>query len=276
MQALSLFSIDPSTGLLSGPLAQPPAELAPELQAQSDRAMLRLRQQRMQEATDMQRGALGLMQSYRPGGGAALEAGVYDRTAASLRAEAAAYTPPDLLFPYREAKASEARSDAKKQANLELLVNAGAGLAQTATSAFADSLGGLGVPGGTMSVGELPVGEGVMPAGTPPAQPGPGQPPQPGAEAPAQPGGGPAAQPESGPAGQPGGMPAGQAAASYAPGSDGNFSSNAFAMGAAAGISNPVMQTLNNTLMNNIMSAIMRADPFYAGFSRSVNNLLLN
>ena len=188
MQALSLFSIDPSTGLLSGPLAQPPAELAPELQAQSDRAMLRLRQQRMQEATDMQRGALGLMQSYRPGGGAALEAGVYDRTAASLRAEAAAYTPPDLLFPYREAKASEARSDAKKQANLELLVNAGAGLAQTATSAFADSLGGLGVPGGTVPIGELPVGEGVMPAGAPPAQPGPGQPAQPGTEAPAQPG----------------------------------------------------------------------------------------
>jgi hypothetical protein len=260
------YGIDPRTGLQYGPSAMVGADFAPELQAQADRANLLLRQQHLADATRMQMGALGLLQSYRPGGGAALEAGVYDRAAESLRQEAAGFTPPDLMFPYREAKASEARSDAKKQATRELVTNAVLGVAGAASSFF----GGGGGMGAQLE-----------------EEPGTSQRPTPGQPAPGQPAGAPGALPArlQGSQGQQaqGQQAQGQqfAAAqagvgSFPPaaGSDGNFGVGAFATASAQTYTGGPQQMAMGALMNNMVSQMVSADPFYPAFGVAVNGLL--
>jgi len=251
------YGIDPRTGLQYGPSAMPSAELAPELQAQADRANLLLRQQRMRDATRMQMGALGLMQSYRPGGGAALEAGVYDRAAASIRQEAAAFTPPDLMFPYREAKASEARSDAKKQANRELLTNAAIGGYSAASDFMSGALGAQVEP------------ESGAGGAAPPQRQHQVLPAQPVAQQQQQ-------QQQQGQQGSMQPLPA-QAQGpqpTYTAGSDGNFAVGAFATAAAQGYMNAAQQIGMSTVMNTMLSQMISADPFYPAFGQAVNNLL--
>lgn len=114
--------IDPVTGRYVGPSALPSADNALDFQAQHDRAIWDRQQRYMDQAqglltdaTRFQQGALGLLQSYRPGGSAALEAGIYDRVAGGIQAQAggafqrAQMTQPlDLMGRYREQREDEA------------------------------------------------------------------------------------------------------------------------------------------------------------------------
>lgn len=89
--------INQETGELEGDYPLPPHEVARGYQAMHDRAVWNYRRrlmdqgrQQIGDATNFQKGALGLLQSYRAGGGAALEAGIYNQVAGGMRAEGAA------------------------------------------------------------------------------------------------------------------------------------------------------------------------------------------
>lgn len=90
--------LNPETGLFDGPYPLPPAGIARGVQALHDRAIWQYRQRLMQQGqarlrggTQYAQGALGLLQSYRPGGSAALEAGVYQNAGRMMQQEGAGY-----------------------------------------------------------------------------------------------------------------------------------------------------------------------------------------
>lgn len=147
---------DPNTGL---PLSQelPSPENALNVQAEHDRAIWSIQQRYMDQAmaklrggTMYQQGALGLLNSYRPGGSAALEAGIYNQVAGGLRSEAgglfqrAGMTQPlDLMGKYRERREDEAIRRLEKQQKREFyasLISSGAQV----IAAFAGGMRGAG------------------------------------------------------------------------------------------------------------------------------------
>ena len=89
--------VNAETGELEGDYPLPPHEVARGYQAMHDRAVWNYRRRLMDQGrsqiadgTNFSKGALGLLQSYRSGGGAALEAGVYNQVASGKRAEGSA------------------------------------------------------------------------------------------------------------------------------------------------------------------------------------------
>ena len=89
-------SIDPNTGALSGPLGPVPAGSAALYQSAHEQALWASRQRTAANAVNYMRGALGLLTSYRPGGGAALQAGIHQNLSAAEFQRAEMMQPMDL------------------------------------------------------------------------------------------------------------------------------------------------------------------------------------
>lgn len=129
-------SIDPNTGSLVGPDSLIPHQLGLQYQAEHDRRIFDYRQRLMQDANSYGRGALGLMQSFRPGGGATIEAGQYN-TLAQIQLNRAQLTQPmDLLGDYRRHEGAVARQKANRAAERQMAVQIGVALAGVAATAL--------------------------------------------------------------------------------------------------------------------------------------------
>lgn len=261
-------TIDPTTGAIVGPDSLIPHQLGLQYQAEHDRRVWDYRQRLMQDASSYGRGALGLMQSFRPGGGATIEAGQYN-TLAQIQLNRAQLTQPmDLLGDYRRHEQAVARQKANRMAERQMAVQIGVALAGIATAGIAGAAAapmlaaGIGAagniaaasmrPGGqaadpalaspNQTPGGAPSAPGIMQAGQAPQQSAPGQ-------APGVPGGAPgqAAQTpgmsaqavQAAPQGAPGGA-GGQKQVQGAPGSQGQQQgAGGPGMGAAGGGGGP-------------------------------------
>lgn len=140
-------TIDPNTGLLVGPSPLPPADMARVYQALHDRGVWLYRQRLMQmgigrlqqgnqSAQRYMQGALGLLQSYRAGGSAALEAGIYNQLGsfaqnaganeANAYFQQAAQTQPlDLLGDLRRKEIADAQGRADRAADRNFIIGIG-------------------------------------------------------------------------------------------------------------------------------------------------------
>lgn len=88
-------------GQLQGDFQYVPHSLAHVYQGIHDVRTYNYRDQVMRDSVDMSRGAANLMSSYRPGGSAAQEAGIYQQTAALNMQRASQIQPMDLMGDYR-------------------------------------------------------------------------------------------------------------------------------------------------------------------------------
>lgn len=106
-------------GLPRNPSAlMPDHELGPHVQFAADVARIRRNRRLEDDAFGAQQGALGLLESYRPGGAAAMASGVHSRMSDILLASRTDETP-DYLFRYREHKAHEAQKAARRASQLK-------------------------------------------------------------------------------------------------------------------------------------------------------------
>ena len=301
---INQFQFDPNTGLSVGEMAMPDADIAPEVQARQDRIMRRLQQQKLSDATDMQRGALGLLQSFRPGGGAALEAGIYNQVAGGLRAESTAFEPLDLMYRAREAQAEADRRAARKaskRSTFGAIVGAvatiggalvggpvgatvGAGVSGSLNSGLAGEglgtgptgYGGAGHQGGTISTGGMaatldpqtgaPAPQPTVADTAGPGRGGAGPVPGPGAR-----GGAPAgpAAPQPSPA-----APAPLGVGADAPGAAGDFGHAAFSAASARSYQDPLQARVMQMALNESIADMYDSDPFFGSFGQAVNELL--
>jgi hypothetical protein len=107
--------IDPNTGMFEpGKGGLVPHNVALQMQALSDQGIWRSKQAMMRSGMNYAKGALGLLQSFRPGGGATLESGIYNQLGMMefQRAQQTDYL--DLLGDYRRQREDQARRSAKK------------------------------------------------------------------------------------------------------------------------------------------------------------------
>jgi hypothetical protein len=263
---LASYTFDPRTGAMQGPNTLPGADIAADVQAKQDQVMREMQIRKLQDATRMEMGALGLMQSYRPGGGAALEANVYGRAAGSLRAETAAMQPLDLMYNARKEDADPARRAANRASRRGMFGNIIGGIATVAGAiiggpggAAAGAAIGKGLTGGlgqTTATGGLAAGlePETGPAGATGA-PGPA---------------GPADGPGAG-VGAPGTLGVGL----DAPGATGDFTPASFASAAARSYDDPAMGAVMSMAMNEAIADMYDSDPFFPAMTAAVNNLLL-
>lgn len=107
-------SIDPNTGQITGPLGSVPAGVALNWQAAHDQAVWRRQQQLVRQAGYYGQNALGLFESFRPGGGAALESGIYQSQANISLGQAQLTRPMDLLGDWRRDQAARERQRQRK------------------------------------------------------------------------------------------------------------------------------------------------------------------
>lgn len=160
--------IDPTTGSLIGPDSLIPHQLGLQYQAEHDRRIFDYRQRLMADAQRYGEGALGMMQSFRPGGGAAIEAGQYN-TLAQIQLNRAQLTQPmDLLGDYRRHEQAIARQKANRQAERTLAIQGTIAAASIAAAPFTGGLSLLAL-GGAAGLGQRQQA---------PQQPGGGQQPQ--------------------------------------------------------------------------------------------------
>lgn len=156
--------INQETGELEGDYPLPPHEVARGYQAMHDRAVWNYRRrlmdqgrQQMGDATNFQKGALGLLQSYRSGGGAALEAGIYNQVAGGMRAEGSASfqqaqmtQPLDLMSDLRrhEGAIAARRADRANERMMIASIVGNGSVSFGAQQAPASDQSGNGSPGG--------------------------------------------------------------------------------------------------------------------------------
>ena len=102
---------------------------------------------------------LDLLQSYRPGGSAALASGLFGQRANLFAGQAASLEEPDLMSAYREKKEIEATREAKKAARMQAITGvlgalggvAGAAMGAPGGGAGATTAAGIGNPQGVGS-----------------------------------------------------------------------------------------------------------------------------
>jgi hypothetical protein len=130
-------SIDPETGALRGDPGLIPGELGLQYQQQHEQGVWRHQQELLgrssalgASASQWAQGALGALQSFRPGGAAAMASGAYGQVAnvelrrAGLEQQRAALTQPmDLLYDYRRHEAWKAQHEAKKASRIGGIVS---------------------------------------------------------------------------------------------------------------------------------------------------------
>lgn len=153
-------SIDPNTGDIIGPPGLVPAELGLEYQFLHEQGRDRARQNRMRSAANYARGALGLLQSFRPGGGATLEAGQYNALAQIEQNRAQMLQPLDLLGDYRRDESARANQRANRARANSTIVQ----LAALAVSAYTGGVGGAALAGLGMAGNALFGGGGGAPS----------------------------------------------------------------------------------------------------------------
>lgn len=138
--------INQETGLVEGPYPLVPAQYARGYQAMSDRIIWQQRQRMMGQGIQYAQGALGLLQSYRPGGSAALESGQYN-VLAGLQFDRAANTQPiDLMSDLRRHEAAAYGSSANRAQERNLGVQIGAALINAVASYYAPGAAPLITP----------------------------------------------------------------------------------------------------------------------------------
>lgn len=93
-------SID-ERGQIQGPFPYVPHSLAHVYQGIHDQKVYQYRDRVMRDSVDLSLGGLNLMQSYRPGGSAALESGKYQQAAGLQMQRASMIQPMDLMGDYR-------------------------------------------------------------------------------------------------------------------------------------------------------------------------------
>lgn len=300
--------IDPNTGMFyPGQGGLVPANVALQYQALSDQGIWRSRQAMMRSGINYARGALGLLQSFRPGGGATIESGQYNQLAGLEFNRAQMTQPLDLLGDYRRHETAVARQQANRAQERQLAVQiaataagiafggVGGGLVGSLFGGAASAASGGGDPGAQYPQGQ----QRTQPAGAPAPMQGPQQPPStfgPGlpqsgggaqaggtfqaqSSAPGQQGSQPA---QGGQQGQPGaqgqgaggksiqGQPGGaggQAMGMPTVGSNGDFSPLAYAATGVGGLAHPIQQMA----LTRATAQMVEDDPFYATFSAAVN-----
>lgn len=162
-------SFDPVTGAPRGPVALPPADVALQWQAEHDRRVWDYRQRLMRSASNFGRGGLGLLQSFRQGGSAAIEAGQYN-TLAGIEMQRASMTQPlDLLGDYRRHEMAMNRQAANRQQERQIGIQSAALIAQLVVGNYGGALASLGgVVGSALGIGQQPLAT----PGMQPRQPG--------------------------------------------------------------------------------------------------------
>jgi hypothetical protein len=140
--------IDPNTGALTGPGGLVPANYALQFQAMHDQAVWGQQQRLLRQGMDYTRGALGLLQSYRPGGSAAIASNIYGQLGQASFQRAQLTQPMDLMGDYRRHETAVARQKANRQSEIGTAVQIGAIAAGAVTGglgygAIAAGLGGL-------------------------------------------------------------------------------------------------------------------------------------
>lgn len=120
--------IDPNTGEISGPPGAVPQEVGLDVQARHEMGVWNRRNALGASASHWAQGALGLLQSYRPGGGAALESGIYGQLAGIDLQRAQMLQPLDLLGGYREEQARKARRATEKAGYVSAIGSLAGGL----------------------------------------------------------------------------------------------------------------------------------------------------
>lgn len=153
---------NPETGQFEGLGNLPNWTIAPNVQSMANLGAYRAQQRYANQAINAFRGgvgymqgAQGLLQSYRPGGGAALEAGIYGQTAGLMQNLGGAYfqraalaQPLDYMFEYRREQQSQARMRANRQIERQNYLTAFAPLGgQVGAATVAGGFGGEGSPG---------------------------------------------------------------------------------------------------------------------------------
>lgn len=127
-------SIDPNTGQLVGPGGLVPHQYGLQYQALHEQAIWRRQQALLSQGMAYGRGALGLLQSYRPGGGAALESNIYGQLGQMSFQRAQLTQPMDLLADYRREQDFQARRKANRAAERNMAIQI-AGMAAGAVTA---------------------------------------------------------------------------------------------------------------------------------------------
>lgn len=157
-----------STGRPVGPM--PAAETALSWQYEADRRTEQRKQALWGDAQNVMRQGTDLMQTYRPGGSAALASGMYQNRGAMYANQSMATETPDLLMRYREkaaydaeSKAEQAAREAKHQANTAMALQlvgtvAGAAVGGVGGAALGAAAGGLASrsSGGSSGVAAAP------------------------------------------------------------------------------------------------------------------------
>jgi hypothetical protein len=166
----STHSIDPNTGDLIGTPGLIPGQYGLEFQLLHEQGRDRARQARMRSAANYARGALGLMQSFRPGGGATLEAGQYNALAQIEMNRAQMLQPLDLMGDYRRHESALASQRVNRAREVSTIVQIGALAVSALTGGAAGAaLAGVGMAGAALfggggggggAAGSNPLGQG--------------------------------------------------------------------------------------------------------------------
>lgn len=119
----SQHSINPDTGALEGPGGVVPGEVAMKWQQMHEQAVYNYRQRLMSGAGDYLRGAQGVMQRFRPGGAAALEAGIYGQIGQQQMQQAQMTEPLNLMRDYERIQADKAAKAAKNAAKMQAIAS---------------------------------------------------------------------------------------------------------------------------------------------------------
>jgi hypothetical protein len=127
-----------------GPL---PSNIAMQVQAVHEKRIWQQRQAMMQDAVRGARGAASLLSSFRPGGGAAIESGIYSQVAGLQMQRAMATQPLDLLGDYRRDQDSRARMQSNRAAERTLAIQAVGTIAAIATAGAGAGLAGAAIAG---------------------------------------------------------------------------------------------------------------------------------
>ena len=140
---------DPTTGMPINAAGPPANEVALQYQYKSQE-LIRQRQQALWgDAANVLGQGADLLQSYRPGGSAALASGIYGQRANVYQNQAASLTEPDLMSIYREDKQIQAERAARRARNLQI----GLGIAQMGASLIGGGMAG-GAAAGGLSAGQ--------------------------------------------------------------------------------------------------------------------------
>lgn len=139
------------------PIGQMPrGGFALDYQYEADRRTEQRRQALWGDAQNTMRQGMDLMQSYRPGGSAALASGMYGQSASLYGQQAMSTESPDLLMGYREHQQDLADRDRKQAEKLNRtmsIINAGASIAGMAGGGAGVGMAASALQGGQAQMG---------------------------------------------------------------------------------------------------------------------------